>query len=262
MAYEHEQLRQTTKRFTSEIDRIMGGNWVDMPLQLVRLIDALECEPVICTHLETCEAALAGASFDAASEVERVLAQDEALFGPFEVGCPADTAQAFLIVRELAERGVKFDDPLFAGYGPAQPRHQDRFARFVSDVVSPLVASVTQQLSQMREALGPDPFGEPDAPAESESPESATPAEPEVVTRERIEELLQHLREATASLVPEDRDDALLQIEALADEALCPEPKERVVSVLLRVLGAIGGKGPFAQALERLEEALERFLQG
>ena len=257
MADEREQLRRTLLRFSSEIDRITAGSWVDMPTPLVRLVDALESEPLISAHLDACLLTLAPESFDAADEVDRVLAEHEAAFGPFEPDSPASTAQTYLIVSELARRGLKFEDPLFAEYGLPKPRLQDRFACFVDDVVTPLIDSVNAHLEQMAEALGPDPC----EPTQS-SGTSAASAEGTVsheVTREQMEALLNQVRAATATLVPADREDALAQLDALSDELLCPEPKERVARVLVRVLGAIASKGAFAEALARLDDALEHY---
>ena len=252
---EWRQLRQATLRFESEVERVIDGNWVTMPMPLVILVDALESEPVLRAHLETCVATLGPDAFDAEAEIDRVAENAGSSFGPYAADDPSDLARAFLLVHTLAARGCKYDDPLFAGYGPTAPRHQERFARFVADVVDPLIVGARAELAHRRAALGPCPYEEVDETAgnDDEPPCEPTAAKP---TSEQLSAMVGTLEAAVVTLPTGDQPDVRLQLEALRDELTCAQPKPRVAMALLRVLRMLGNSAEFLQALKPLEDAV------
>ena len=128
---ERQNMRQSIVRFRSEMDRVLGAPFVNLPASLERLLDALECEPPVSAYLADCTANHLPASFDAASELVRVAADEMATFGPFPADEQSASAEAYLILQELAQRRVRFHDPLFKGYAPepASPAARDRTPR-------------------------------------------------------------------------------------------------------------------------------------
>lgn len=252
---EWQLLRQTALRFESEVERVVNGNWVSMPMPLVILIDALESEPVLRSHLDECVTALEPDGFDAEVDLDRVAEVAGSRLGPFEADDRLDFARAYLLTRALVERGCKYDDPLFASYGPDAPRHQEHFDRFVADVVTPLIEGALAELARRREALGPCPYEEEvDASDPTEPQAEEMPAKE--VTPELLASLVDALEASVASLPARDQQDVRLQIEALRDELFCAQPKQRVATALIRVLRMLGGSAEFIQALDPLEKAV------
>lgn len=246
-------LRRASQRFESEVARVVEGNWVSMPMPLIILVDALESEPILRAHLESCTEELEATGFDAEATIDRVAEAPGTSFGPFAPDNPLDLARAYLLAQTLSARGYRFDDSLFAAYGPETPRHQERFERFVADVVMPLIDGARIELERRREALGPCPYELDEVLDEDTRVEEAAPVN---VTPELLSSLLDALDASVATLPAADQQDVALQLEALRDELSCEQPKPRVAAALLRVLRMLGGSAEFLQALAPLEQAV------
>ena len=114
---ERKRLQQTALRFGSEVERIVGSNFIDMPAPLERLLDALDSEPLISAYVSDCVDKHLPTGFDATAEVDRVADESSGVFGPFSEDHRGASAERYLIVSELVERGTKFRSPVFHGYG-------------------------------------------------------------------------------------------------------------------------------------------------
>ena len=251
---EQQILYKSLLRFGSEMERVLGAPFVNLPASLERLLDALECEPPVSAYLNDCTDNHLPADFDARSEFERVAADETATFGPFPTDAQAASAEAYLILQELSHRRIKFHDRLFVGYATEPASPAERFDVFRNEVILMLTGNVEAHLAQLSQELGV----KGPAPKASEEPE--TSVEPPVTigfSEERLQTLLTEMNDAASSLDGEDREDALLQLEALRDELCGSHPKKSVVKVLLRVLKAIGGDARYVTALAQLKACLE-----
>lgn len=245
---ERQRLRQTITRFRSEVERVLDATFVDMPVPLLRLLDALDCEPVISAYLAECTGTHLPAGFDATGEVDRVSQTDGATFGPYPADARAMTGEVYLIVQELAARGPKCHDAVFQGYGQGTSQMSAIARNFTEDVMVRLIDSVSDHLSQQAARLGiDDTEGSPDAPA------PATPAGTTGDTPQSPGDLLDRLAAAISQLSDDTRADARLQAEALADELAEPSPKRSVVGVLLRGLRLLGDSPAATDAIDQLE---------
>ena len=254
---ERHQLHQTTMRFESELARVLGGNFANMPRPLEQLLDAIDCEPLLSAHLAACQDLLPQ-GFDAVAEAERVSADPAGTFGPLAEDDSIAAAQAYLIMRELVVRRTKFHDEIFSGYGGGTQSLQERFAAFMDEVVMRLVGNARAHLAERAAELGVtvDETTPRDIAQEQEPIPSPTGVRAAAPTSDQLKDMILDLRKAAADLPEEDREDALLQLDALQDELFCEHPKERVVRVLLRTLRALGGSARFDSALGQLAEVL------
>ena len=232
---ERHQLQQTSKRYHSELDRILEGTFTDLPLPFNRIIDAIDCEPPLATYIATCTDKLP-ATFDIEKLVDEVLDEDDRAFGPLSPDHDVATAEAYLIVRELAARRTKFHSPAFSGYDDGTGKLGVRFAGFKAEVLMPLIESVTEHLDQLMEGLGPEEEDAPDFDRDA---------------------VLSDLLAAVAALPEEQQAYAQLQVEALTSELGQPEPNGRLVDVLIRSLQLIGSPdGALASAATCLQAHL------
>ena len=251
---ERQRLRQTSRRFGSEVERVVDGNFIDMPAPLVRLVDALDSEPVISAYVTDCVERHLPEGFDERAEADRVTDGPDATFGPFADDHRAATAQRYLIVSELARRGTKYHSPVFHGYGRGSERLQDMAHSFMDEVVVELISDVNAHLAAMARELGLESLTE--AP-EPETAQDGT-GTPEVeASPERLAALLREVESSAEALGADEREDALLQLEALTDELASEEPKRSVVRVLLRALGMMAADARFSVAVEQLQTYLE-----
>ena len=238
---EKDRIRQTTARFHSEMERVLDGTFVNMPAPLVRLLDAIDCEPIISAYVESCLQGDALADFDATAEVERVREEPDGTFGPFPDEVEGSVAMGYLVVQELVDQGVKFHDPVFAGYGHGSEKLQDQARHFEQDVMARLIGHVQDYLATQAAELGIEEDAQ-DAPAEE---------------RPTVAGLLRQIEDAAQELPAKDREDVLFQVEALSDELASENPKRSVVRVLVRGLQGIVATTQLSQARDLLVERLQ-----
>ena len=254
---EAEQLRQTKMRFESELERSLGADFASMPRPLTQLIDAIECEPPLAAHFARAVDELVPSEFDAIREVERVTAEANAVFGPFEADQTSAAAQAYLIVKELVNRRTKLHDPVFTGYEDTDQNPYGRFSSFVDGVVMPMVNEAQRHLSSLMEPYEAELAAGKQAGTAGESAASEVGAQDDAPSREeQVKAAMADLRATAYNLPAQDCGDALMQIDALQDELLCDEPKPRVVRVLIRTLRSFDGGTAYKVALDRLSASL------
>lgn len=249
-----QNIRQTMRRFGSEMERLMVSSFVNLPASLEMLLDALESEPIISGYLNDCTSAHVPDDFDAAEELQRVADSPSEVFGPFPTDHQAAAGEAYLVLQEMLRRRVKFHDPLFVGYveEPAHPR--ERFGAFKADVIMRLIDDVAAQLDALAAEAGIERCEEHEADA------GAKPAEPVAAggfDEERLERLLAVAGETLLTLPEEDQEDARLQFEALRDELMGRDCKKSVVRVLLRALKMMGQGPAWRKAIAELEQCLQ-----
>ncbi len=246
---ERKRLQQTALRFGSEVERIVGSNFIDMPAPLERLLDALDSEPLISAYVNDCVDKHLPTGFDATAEVDRVTDESSGVFGPFSEDHRGASAERYLIVSELVERGTKFRSPVFHGYGHGSGRLQDQAEHFMDEMVIALIDDVNAHLQAMADALGLNDL--------LDTQDAADDAQADIVGPERIDYLLRELESSVRELPLDLREDALLQVEALSDELACEEPKRSVVRVVLLGLKSTDAGAHFAMAVEQLEACLK-----
>ncbi len=249
---DRQSLRQTIVRFRSEVGRVLDGTFLNMPVPLERLLDALDCEPAISAYIGECTGTHLPEDFDAALEVDRVSRAADAVFGPYPTDVRAATGEVYLIVQELATRGAKCHDDVFQGYGFGSSRMSDIAHNFTEDVMVRLIDNVSEHLAQRASELG---MGDEPTDGQAKATE-VTPSDTGDAPLKSLDELLGQLMGAIAQLPGDVREDATLQAEALADELAEPNPKRRVVSVLLRGLRMMDGDRKATDAIDQLEDRL------
>lgn len=247
---ERQRLQQTAFRFGSEVERIEASNFIDMPAPLERLLDALDSEPLISAYVTDCVDHYLPADFDATAEVDRVTDEATAVFGPFSEDHRGASAERYLIVSELVERGTKFHSPVFHGYGQSSGRLPDQAQDFMDDMVFALIADVNAYLQGMAAALGLESHN-------ATRDEAANDTQGGAAGPERLDSLLRGLENSARELPLGLREDALLQVEALTDELSCEAPKRSVVRVLMLGLKATDAGAHFTMAVEQLQACLE-----
>lgn len=247
---ERQRLKQTALRFGSEVERIVGSNFLDMPAPLERLLDALDSEPLISAYVSDCMDRHLPAGFDASAEVDRVTDDDAAVFGPFSEDHRGASAQRYLIANELVERQTKFHSPVFHGYGQGSDRLQDQAQGFMDEMVLALIADVNAYLQATADELGLEGLSaSKGGTADEQRSEAAGP--------DRLHALLRELESSARDLPVGMREDALMQVEALADELSCEAPKRSVARVLMLGLKATDAGSRFAALVEHLQACLE-----
>jgi len=219
---EQQILYKSLLRFESEMSRVLDAPFVNLPASLERLLDALECEPPVSAYLNDCTDNHLPADFDARTEFERVAADETATFGPFPTDPRAASAEAYLILQELSHRRIKVHDRLFVGYTTEPASPAERFDVFRNEVILMLTGNVKAHLAQLSQELGVE---RPTTKAPEKPKASAEQPTVVAFSEEQLQTLLAEMNDAASSLVGEDREDALLQLEALRDELCGSQPK-------------------------------------
>ena len=232
---ERQQLQKSYMRYHSELDRVLSGTFTDLPLPFTRLIDAIDCEPPLHAYIESCQELLPD-TYDVEALVDEANERDMRVLSPLSDDPDRATAEAYLIVNELAQRRVKFHSPVFRGYDDGTGSLAVRFAGFKTEVFMPLVEHVTAHLDQLIEELGP----------EQEEEEACS-----------LDEELAALMDVVSALPEDQRTYAQLQAEALVSELAQEEPNDRLVDVLVRSLELIGGaNADLAESVARVQAHL------
>lgn len=147
-------LRKTLYLFNQESNMLFRSNWNDSPTPFRRFIERIESQPVIKVYLDECVASHTPDGFDAASEVDTVANDYGAVFGPFSTDPEEESAQVYLILKELIEQDVRGNSLVFYGY--ASKKFADMYKAFLDRVARRLIANIECHLNMIGIEMGLD----------------------------------------------------------------------------------------------------------
>lgn len=147
--------KKTLFLYNQEANRLLRSEWDESPLPFKRFLDFLESQPEIKSYLDGCIADHTPAKFDAAVEVEEVTSKMGATCGPFSTVPDEESAQVYLILRELVSRDIGGTSEFYYGHGQGK-KFADMYKGFLDKVVRRLISNITSYLTMRGMEMGLD----------------------------------------------------------------------------------------------------------
>lgn len=141
------ELKKTMFLFHQESNRLLNSNWEDSPLPIQRFLEQCEADDVVNSYLKDCLNNHLPEEFDAAHEYDEVLRIYGASFGSFSTVPEEESAQAYLILKEVVARNTRGTSSLFYGYGNGSKKFADMYRGFLDDVARRLISNIERCLT-------------------------------------------------------------------------------------------------------------------
>lgn len=137
-----KNLQKTLFTFHHEASVLLRSNWSDSPRPIARFLSIIESDETISAYLEDCVDNHIPQGFTASEELDAVSRQMGSTFGPFSVVPEEESAQVYLILKELVERNIQGHSMLFYGYANGSKKYADMYKGFLDGVAQKLISNV------------------------------------------------------------------------------------------------------------------------
>lgn len=141
-----KNLQKTLFTFHHEASVLLRSSWSDSPRSIARFLNIIESDETISAYLEDCVDNHTPQGFDASVEFDEVSRQMGSTFGPFSVVPEEESAQVYLILKELVERNIQGHSMLFYGYANGSKKYADMYKGFLDGVAQRLISNVESYL--------------------------------------------------------------------------------------------------------------------
>ncbi len=257
-------LRKTLYLFNQESNTLLRSSWDDLPTPFRRFLERIESQPVIKAYLDECVSSHTPDGFDATSEVDAVANDYGAIFGPFSTDPEEESAQVYLILKELIAQDIRGDSVVFYGY--ASKKFADMYKAFLDRVARRLITNIECHLNMIGIEMGLDSgdgitnnFNGPVQTAQLNQPtEGSTVNATQTIglNTSELNTLLDAILEAANAEI-EDEDtisDIRDNVEIVRVQMESGEPKRGIIKGAFSFLKGVNGGVQFAAAIAQIAE--------
>ena len=249
------ELKKTMFLFHQESNRLINSNWEDSPLPIQRFLEQCEADNVVNSYLKDCLNNHLPEEFDAAHEYDEVLRVYGASFGPFSTIPEEESAQVYLILKEVVARNTRGKSNLFYGYGNGSKKFADMYRGFLDDVARRLIGNIERclTLKGFEEGLDDSPSVSFNAPVGNAQINQASGGSTVIANQtngfqsDDLAGLIQAVLEA-GNLLSDIQDNA----EELKAQMESGRPKRGIVKGALGFLRGVNGGVQFSAAVANL----------
>lgn len=147
----------TAHKFKVESNVLLHSDWDESPLPFERYLTCIESEKLIKAYLDDCVSHHTPEGFDAAEEVKEVSEDYHLVFGPFSTVPEEESAQVYLILKELVAQNIQGRGIAFYGY--SSDGFDRKYKGFLNKVARRLVTNIDGYLTMIGISMGLDDSG-------------------------------------------------------------------------------------------------------
>lgn len=258
-------LKKTLYVFHAEANRLLQSEYDDCPLPFQRFLEQIESDPTVRGYLDDCVRHHTPADFSAEEQYSAVANEYGYAFGPFSTDPAEESAQVYLILKELVEKNVQGHSMLFHTYCTGSRKFQDKYRGFLNSVVRRLIDNTERHLSLMGIEYGLDDPGDtittnfngPVGNAQVNQPtgEAVVNATQNIgIDASELEQILDSVLSA-ARCELEDSDtlkDVEENLDSIREQMASKEPKRGIIRSAVSFLRGLNASVQFSAALTGL----------
>ncbi|WP_129588500.1 hypothetical protein [Enteroscipio rubneri] len=257
--------KKTLYLFNQESNRLLQSDWEESPRPFERFLDRMEAEPTIKKYLDDCVANHTPEGFDAAEDVRTVAKEFGATFGSFSTVPEEESAEVYLILKEIVAQNIQGHSHFFYGYAQGN-KFADMYKGFLNKVARRLIANIGSYLTMIGIEMGLDGGDSPTANfygsvqnAQINQPTGSAKvyaSQARVMNASDINGLLEAILTAAVAEIDDNEtiEDVRDNVEAIRDQVESDKPKRGVLKSALRFLGSINGGTQFTAAVVQIIE--------
>ena len=153
-------LKKTLYVFHTEANRLLQSEYDDSPLPFQRFLEQIESDSIVRSYLDGCVRCHIPDGFSAEEQCGAAINDYGYVFGPFSTDPEEESAQVYLILKELVAQNVQGHSRLFYGYCTGSNKYQDKYRGFLNSVARRLIENVERHLSIIGIDAGLDDSGD------------------------------------------------------------------------------------------------------
>lgn len=255
--------------FHKQASRLLKSEFDDSPLPLQRFLEHIEAEPIIREYINDCTNLHTPEGFSAISQCDEVAADYYGTFGPFSTNSQEESAQVYLILKELVARNAQGRSNFFMGYGTGSKKWQDKYRGFLDSVAQRLIDNIDCHLNIIGIESGLDDSGDAmttifNAPVGSAQVNQATgqsvvkATQQNGVASQELSKLLNEVFDAARSELGngETLQDIEENLNSIREQIMGDSPKRGIIRGSVSLLKNINAGVQFSAALAALIEFL------
>ena len=258
--------KMTLFLYNQEANRLLRSDWDESPLPFKRFLEHVESQPEIKAYLDDCVTEHTPAGFDAIAEVDEVSSDMGATCGPFSTVSKEESAQVYLILKELVARNIDGNSAFYYGHGHGK-KFSDMYKGFLDKVAWRLISNITSYLSMKGIEMGLDErqnvtnnIGDVNSLQINQASHGATiySAQTNGLCSEELHGLLDALLTAAeAEIVDRETfEDVKESVELVRGQMESGKPKRGLLKGALGLLGGVNAGTQFTAALIQVIEFL------
>lgn len=264
-----KNLQKTLFTFHHEASVLLRSSWSDSPRPIERFLSIIEADEMISAYLEDCIDNHTPHGFNASEELDAVTKQIGSTFGPFSVVPEEESAQVYLILKELVERNIQAHSMLFYGYANGSKKFADMYKGFLDGVAQRLISNVEGYLRLMGIEMGigntgghvTTNFNGPVGSAQLNQPSGEAvvyATQNSGINARELNEILDSVLSAAKSDLDdaEALEDIAETLESIREQMASNKPKRGVIRGAISFLRGINAGTQFSAALAGLVEFL------
>lgn len=147
--------KKTLFLYNQEANRLLRSDWDESPLPIKRFLEYVESQPEIKAYLDYCITEHTPIEFDAAAEVDEVSSNMGVTCGPFSTAPDEESAQVYLILKEVVVRNISGTSAFYYGHGHGK-KFSDMYKGFLDKVARRLISNITAYLAMRGIEMGLD----------------------------------------------------------------------------------------------------------
>lgn len=153
-------LKKTLYVFHTEANRLLQSEYDDSPLPFQRFLEQIESDPTVRSYLDDCVRRHIPDGFSAEEQCGAAVNDYGYVFGPFSTDPEEESAQVYLILKELVAQNVQGHSKLFYAYCMGSRKYQDKYRGFLNSVARRLIDNIDRHLSIIGIDSGLDDSGD------------------------------------------------------------------------------------------------------
>lgn len=260
------ELKKSIYLFHQESNRLLNSSWEDSPLPIHRFLQRCEADDIVSAYLQECIQHHLPEGFDAVCEYDEVLHGQGDIFGPFSTVPEEESAQVYLILKEVVRRNTKGTSNLFFAYRSGSTKFANMYKGFLDNVARRLIGNIEQYLTVrgFEGGLDDGPSVSFNGPVNNAQINQASGDSTVFATQSNglqstdLEPLIQAVLDAAVKEISdiEALSDIQDNVEELRSQMLAGKPKRGVLKGILSFLGGVNGGVQFAAAVADLANFL------
>lgn len=264
-----KNLQKTLFTFHHEASVLLRSGWSDSPRPIERFLSIIESDEMISAYLEDCIDNHTPRGFNVSEEFDAVSRQMGSTFGPFSVVPEEESAQVYLILKELVERNIQGHSMLFYGYANGSKKYADMYKGFLDGVAQRLISNVEGYLRLAGIEMGmgnsgghvTTNFNGPVGSAQLNQPSGEAvvyATQNNGINARELNEILDSVLSAAESNLDdvEVLKDIEENLESIREQVTSDKPKRGIIRGAVSFLRGISASTQFSAALAELVEFL------
>ena len=264
-----KNLQKTLFTFHHEASVLLRSSWSDSPRPIERFLSIIETDEMISAYLEDCVDKHTPHGFNASEELDAVSKQMGSTFGPFSVVPEEESAQVYLILKELVARNIQGHSMLFYGYANGSKKYADMYKGFLDGVAQRLISNVEGYLRLAGIEMGignsgghvTTNFNGPVGSAQFNQPSGEAvvyATQNNGINARELNEVLDSVLSAAESNLDdvEVLKDIEENLESIREQVTSDKPKRGIIRGAVSFLRGINASAQFSAALAELVEFL------